>query len=143
MELLSSSLYLWEIEIELTLYHTIHPPETFEGYRVDFYSIVIHHWNHLLKPILFLHWKHRLNWGHYSLPLYAIGLRDVCSVVDLVRQSVILNQAADLTSSQTWSVSQTFLVSQTNLTLFQLGEYWFSFYWEGGHVSDHLTFIFS
>ena len=41
---------------------------------------MIHQWNCLLKPILFLHWKHRVNWGHYSQPLSANRLRDSQSV---------------------------------------------------------------
>ena len=52
----------------------------------DLYSSVIHHWNCHLKPILFPHRKNWVNWGHYSPPLSAIGLRDVYLAVDLVSQ---------------------------------------------------------
>ena len=57
----------------ITCHH--HHRQLFKDLRVDLYSSVIHHWNRLLKPILFLHWKHRVNLGHYSPPLSAIGLR--------------------------------------------------------------------
>ena len=36
-----------------------------------------------------------VTWGHYMPPLSAIGLRDVCLVVDLVRQ--LANQSVSQT----------------------------------------------
>ena len=51
--------------------------QLFKDLRLDLYSSVIHHWNCLLKPILFLHGKHWVDRGHYSPHLSATGLRDV------------------------------------------------------------------
>ena len=70
------------VETIITFDHHPHHSKLFKDLRVDLYSSVIHHWNHLLKPILFLPCKHRVNWCHYSSPLSAIGLRDVYLVVD-------------------------------------------------------------
>ena len=47
-----------------------HHHKLFKDLIVDLYSSVIHHWNCLLKPILFLHWKNKVNWDHYSTPCH-------------------------------------------------------------------------
>ena len=61
----------------ITFHYHPHHSKLFKNLRVDLYSSVKHYWNCLLKPILFLHWKHSVNWGHYLHPLSAIGVRDV------------------------------------------------------------------
>ena len=86
-------------------------PPLFKDLRVDLYSSVIHHCN-LLKPILFLHRKHRVNWGHFSPPLSAIGLRDIYLIVDLiVRQSVTLSQSF----CQSDLVNQSDFINKSNI----------------------------
>ena len=69
------------------------PQETLKCLRDDLYSSVKHHWNHLLRPILYLHW---VNLGHYSPHLSAIRLQDVYFVLDLVSQSTSQTKSESL-----------------------------------------------
>ena len=68
-----------------------HQRKLFKDLKDDLHSSVIHYWNCLLKLILFLHWKHVVNWGQYSSPLSlsAKWIRNVYLVEDLVRQSLL------------------------------------------------------
>ena len=86
----------------------------------DIYSSVIHHWNCQLKPILFLHWKNRVNWGLYSPRTVRSWVKRClfsCRLSQSVRlslssQSLRLGHPADLVSF--WDlISQSNIVSQS------------------------------
>ena len=79
---------------------------------------MICHWNRQLKPYWFPLRKNRVNWGHNSPPLSAIGLRDVNLVVDLVlsqsvSQSDFVSQSVSQSVRLSQSVSQSDFVSQS------------------------------
>ena len=73
---------------------------------------MIHHWNCLLKPILFLHLKYRVNGCQYSPNLSTIGLRDVYLVADLDSQSDLVSQSDLFSHSDLVSLSDLFSLSE-------------------------------
>ena len=97
----------------------------FKYLRVDLYPSVIHYWNHLLKPILFLHINHMVNWGHYSHPLSDIGFRDVffsCRISQSDSQTYSKSIKPNLVSlsnlvSHSKINSQFYLISQTLIVI--------------------------